>query len=112
MEDYLSQFMPSGKDKIIRRCIPTGWAGYDKTVRARSRRWGSSVRGVMLLAWLPHEHAESHSSVCTPGRTSAARAYVLVKDCKLNSAAGAAGVAGAPSSHGRGHDGAGGSFAR
>lgn len=32
VEDYLSQFMEDGKDKIIRRCIPTGWAGFDKQV--------------------------------------------------------------------------------
>ena len=32
MDDYLTQFLPSGKDQVIRRCMPTGWLGFDKLV--------------------------------------------------------------------------------
>ena len=34
VDSYLAQFPDKGKDRIIRRCIPTGWAGFDKQVCA------------------------------------------------------------------------------
>ena len=28
----MSQFLPNSMDQVIRRCMPTGWLGYDKLV--------------------------------------------------------------------------------
>ena len=32
VEDYMNQFLPNSMDQVIRRCMPTGWLGYDKLV--------------------------------------------------------------------------------
>ena len=32
VDEYLMQFLPNGMDNVIRRCMPTGWLGYDKLV--------------------------------------------------------------------------------